>query len=70
MDDDRTMMVRYREWARQPKVIVTVIAVMSVLFIGYWFETDWFVMKLVIPVGLACCWWEVFDRWKAARRRD
>ncbi len=34
-DDDRTMMVRYREWARQPKVIVTVIAVMSMLFIGY-----------------------------------
>lgn len=70
MDDDRTMMDKYRVWARQPKVVVTAIAVMSVLFIGNWFETDSFVVKLVIPIAVVSCWWEIFNRWRAAQRKD
>lgn len=50
---NRTKMDKVRDWVRQPKVIVSYLAFMSVLFMGYWFEASWLVMKLVIPVGLA-----------------
>ena len=70
MEDHRTKMDKYRDWVRQPKVFVSHVAFMSVLFIGFWFETSSLVVKLVIAFVLVRSWWEVFNRWKAVRRRE
>lgn len=39
-------------------------SVMMVGFVGFWFETDWILMKLCIPAAVGPWLWEWFERWR------
>ena len=40
---------------------------MTLAFIGYWFETDWMLIKFSIPIAIGCWWWEAHKHWKRGR---